>query len=246
MASSAGQLELAILRAQLDTFERQFYRTVGPCYVAIDDARAQAAGLRARFMPSAHRESQAARARARASAEECANALHRNAGDPEKLRRLHHDLARAFHPDLVTDPERAVLREQLMTEANLAYHEGDLGRLEVLERALDRDENGDAARQLAELARSPIAQLREQAEYAARHDRDLLAELAGYRRKLAVEARDRGASLPPSTPRPMRLTARALGDWIIVLLVTIPYKHFRARMVYAIHDEAEGAESHFG
>jgi hypothetical protein len=212
LTSFAGQLELAILRAQLDTFERRFYRTAGPCYVALDDARAQAAGLRARFMPSAHRESLAARAQARTSAEECASALHRSAGDPEKLRRLHHDLARAFHPDLVTDPERAVLREQLMTEVNLAYHEGDLGRLEVLERALDRDENGDAARQLAELAHSPIAQLREQAEYAARHDHDLLAELIGYVRKLAIAAQDRSARLPPSTLRPMNLIARALGD----------------------------------
>jgi hypothetical protein len=106
-------------------------------------------------MPSAHRESLAARAQARASAEECALALGRAAADPAKLRSLHHHLARAFHPDLVSDPERAVLREQLMTEANLAYREQDLGRLEVLERALDHDANGDAARQLAELALPP-------------------------------------------------------------------------------------------
>jgi hypothetical protein len=103
LASSAGQLELAILRAQLDTFERQFYRTVGPCYVALDDARAQAAGLPCGLASCRRRTGNRwQRApRARASAEECA--LQRSAGDPEKLRRLHHDLARAFHPDLVTD-----------------------------------------------------------------------------------------------------------------------------------------------
>ena len=163
-------------------------------------------------MPSAHRESLAARAQARASAEECALALGRAAADPAKLRSLHHHLARAFHPDLVSDPERAVLREQLMTEANLAYREQDLGRLEVLERALDHDANGDAARQLAELARSPIAELREQAEYAARHDHDLLRELIAYLGKLEAEAQLRGARLPPSAVHHSNLIARALGD----------------------------------
>jgi len=57
---------------------------MGPCYVALDDARAQAAGLRARFMPSAHPESLAARARAPASAEECANALQSQRRRPGK------------------------------------------------------------------------------------------------------------------------------------------------------------------
>lgn len=212
MNSSVGQLELALLRAHLHTFERRFYRALGPRYVELDEARAQAAKLRSRFVPAAHRESLAARDQARVSAQEYAHALSQPAPDPDKLRRLHHDLARHFHPDLASDQARRLVREQLMTEVNLAYHEGDLRRLEILETALDHDQNGDAARQLAELARSSLARLREQDEYEARHKRDLLGGLAAYVGRLIEDARQRGPRMLPTSSRQATLVDRAVAD----------------------------------
>jgi hypothetical protein len=193
LSASVGQLELALLRAYLHTFERRFCKAVGPRYVELDEALAHAARLRERFMPSAHRESLAARERARQSADECARALQPRPSDPERVKQLQRELARTFHPDLETDGMRRIVREKLMTEVNLAYKENDLARLELLAGALDHDENGDAAHQLAELANSPLNELRERVDYARRQQKDLLSVLSVYVMGACEEARTQGA-----------------------------------------------------
>ena len=212
MNSSVGQLELALLRANLHTFERRFYDLLGPRYIQLDEARAQAAQLRAKYFPTAHKDAIAARQLVRQSTEECANASHRPPADPEKLKKLQRELARAFHPDLETDHARRAVRERLMVEVNLAYADADIRRLRLLEGALIRDEIGDAAQDLAALAASPINELRERVEYAARHDKDLLKQLSSYLLKHIEEAFKAGPRLLPQTVQHANLVERARAD----------------------------------
>lgn len=217
MDSSVGQLELALLRARLHTFERRFYRIAGPRYIDLKQARAEAIMHRARFMPEARGESLKARKTAAECAEECARATWKPAPDPDRLRHLHHELARHFHPDLASDGARRIVREKLMTEVNLAFHQEDLQRLELLAKALDRDENGDAARQLAELSGSPLNELRERTDYAHRHHHDLIADLAHHLAEQTHETRLRGARAMPNSGLKMSLIDQALSDLATVV-----------------------------
>lgn len=219
MNSSVGHLELALLRLSLHNLERRFLHTVGPRYVELDEARAQSAKLRARFYPAAHRDSLAARERARLSAEACAAVTARPAADPQRFKQLHRELARNYHPDLASDRAHRALCEQLMTEVNLAHADGDLKRLEILHRALT--ESGDVISQLQQLTHTPLTELRERVDYAARHRYDLLAELSKRIQELTVDEKLRvaqssrpagaagaGAPSAPSTS----LIVRALRD----------------------------------
>lgn len=205
--SSVCQLELALLRVRLHAFERRFYLRMGPLYMQLDEARAQSARMSARFSPAAQAASLAARQRADATASECASALQPLPSDPEKLKRIHHQLAREFHPDLASDQARRTVREKLMTEVNLAFEAGDLRRLEILHGGLTP--NDDAARDLAALAQSPAAGLMQRMEYAARQQRDLPTELSGRLRALTMQ--EDPASASAATP-PGTLMARALLD----------------------------------
>ncbi len=215
MNSSVGHLELALLRLSLHNLERRFLRTVGPRYVELDEARAQAAKLRARFYPAAHRESLAAREQARISAEACAAALVRPAANPERFKQLHRELARNYHPDLASDQAQRTLCEQLMTEVNLAHADGDLQRLEILQGALN--EPGDVISQLQQLTHTPLGELRERVTYAARQQRDLLADLSSRIQELTIDEKMRTAqsSRPqgaPATHASLSLVSRALRD----------------------------------
>ena len=62
MEASAGHLELALMYAQLHTFEREFYDVAGHLYVRLDEARAKVATARARLNPGTNREAVAAAA----------------------------------------------------------------------------------------------------------------------------------------------------------------------------------------
>jgi len=212
MNSSVAHLELALLRLSLHNLERRILRTVGLRYVELDEARAQSAKLRARFYPAAHRESLAAREQARISAEACAAAARKPITDPARFKHLHHDLARNYHPDLAEDQAHRLLCERLMTEINLAHSEGDLQRLEILHHALA--DNGDVVSQLQSLTRTPLAELHERVEYAARHRQDLIAELAHRVHEMTIEEKLQAAQ--PShhvvTARTVDPMARALND----------------------------------
>ncbi len=210
MEISLGQLELALLRATLDVFERQFYRRLGPLYVELDESRAQAAKLRARFMPAAHREALGSWEQARVSAADCARALARPLADPDNVRRLHHDLARRLHPDLALDPVRRALCEKLMAQVNVAHQEADVQRLEDTHLAVSGDT--DAAQEMTALSHSPAAQLRTRIDYAARHRQDPLGELAAHLQSIALQTQQRGASAPRTVDRYSNLIERALAD----------------------------------
>lgn len=201
-----------MLRAHLHTFERPFYEVIGPRYIQLDEARAQAAQLRARYIPTAHKDAIAAHRQVLQSKEECEAAGRGVQSDPDALKSLHRSLARAFHPDFETDEARRAVRERLMVEVNLAHKDGDLGRLQLLEKALDNDPNGDAARELALLAASTTNELRERVEYAGRKEKDLLKQLSAHLLKQMEEAFTLGARLVPvPVPQP-GMIERAKAD----------------------------------
>ena len=213
MNSSVGHLELALLRLALHNLERRFLRMVGPRYVELDETRALAAKLRARFYPAAHRESLQAREQARISAEACAAAAVRPTANHERFKQLHRELARNYHPDLAPDQAHRTLCEQLMTEVNLAHADTDLLKLEILHAALT--EPGDVISQLQQLTRTPLAELLERVHYAARHHHDLLADLSARLQESTVDEKLRAAqSARPaaSSGTPANLIARALRD----------------------------------
>lgn len=212
MHFSVGHLELALLRVSLHNLERRFLTTVGPRYVALDEAQAQSAKLRARFYPAAHRESIAVRDQARRSAEACAAAGVRRAGDPARFKELHHSLARNYHPDLATEPAHRLLCEELMTEVNLAHSDNDLERLEILQGALT--DTGDVVSQQHALIRTPLAELLERVQYAARHQHDLLVDLAKQIEQLTVDEKLQSAqpSRRVAAAAPASLVVRALRD----------------------------------
>lgn len=212
MQSSVGQLELALLRAHLHTFERQFYTALGPHYVKLDEARARAAKAKARFMPATNRDAIAASLQALKTAEECANALTNPEVELDAMKRLHRELARNFHPDLASDNARREVREKLMMEVNAAWSHQDMVRLELLASARDTDENGDAARQLAALSASPANQLRERCEYASRHDADLLRQLSDYVLRAMEQIVMAGANARLAHEEFPNLLARAASD----------------------------------
>ncbi len=209
---SVGQLELALLRIQLKVFEARFYQAVGRSYFDLDEARAQAAKLRARFVPSAHRDSKAAREQALAIAAAYAQAVPANSPpEPAKLKALHHELARACHPDLSPDEARKRLREQLMTQINLAAQSGDLRRLELLFACLENHSGKDAATAVGEIARQPLNKLRLRVEDAAARNVDLLHLLRSHVQRVTSVIRQQGREVLPQA-NTIDLAERALRD----------------------------------
>ena len=56
----------------------------------------------------------------------------------EKIRKLFHELAKRFHPDLTIDPEEKKYRQEVMTKVNQAYSQRDLKSLQALAEQPDR------------------------------------------------------------------------------------------------------------
>ena len=130
------ELRLANLLAELGAFERRYLHFVASRYAELDEWKARSAEQFARQRPESERAQQAA-AEARAKAAETQSAAGEDSGgeprvfkaSPE-MKRLYREVARRVHPDLTSDREDRVKREQLMAEANLAYERGDEGKLE--------------------------------------------------------------------------------------------------------------------
>jgi DnaJ-class molecular chaperone len=119
------------------------------------------------------------------------------------LKSLYREVAKRIHPDLSSDPEDRMKRQQLMAEANEAYQMGDFARLK---RILEEYESSPEAvpgegvgaelvrvirkitqvrRRLSEieqeiqkLTASDLAKLKVKTEESARRGRDLLMEMA--------------------------------------------------------------------
>ncbi|MDE3197623.1 MAG: hypothetical protein KGN84_14840 [Acidobacteriota bacterium] len=130
-------------------------------------------------------------------------------GNRPAFKPLHHILARKLHPDLEQDPVRRTLREKLMVEVNLAYADQDHARLQSIAEALEG--KTDAAREMAALVQSPLNQLRSRVKYAARHQRDLIAEIRPHVRPSHF-AEDALHLLSTSITRRLAFPAKSLGE----------------------------------
>jgi hypothetical protein len=132
------ELRAANLRAELAAFERRYLHFVGSRYSELDEWKAQIAERLAREQPGNERAQHAAReARARASetksaaGEKAAQAPRSFKASPQ-MKSLYREVARRVHPDLTSDRDDRVKRQQLMAEANQAYELGDEARLEKI------------------------------------------------------------------------------------------------------------------
>jgi hypothetical protein len=157
---------------------------------------------------SARKNAENARTRARESAQAVddvgPDTSNRRFEPSERLGKLYREAARRLHPDLTTDPKEKARRQKVMAEINRAYEECDEERIrQILDEwrvSPDQVEGEDTAaelvrvirtialiqkrlatitKEIADLGRSELSQLKSQVEEASAAGRDLLSEMAG-------------------------------------------------------------------
>jgi hypothetical protein len=131
------ELQLVTLRLDLGEFEKLYYSKVGPLYAELDEVEALIAERLAQLRPHDTKSTEAASdARSRANESrrvaETAGALPPPVERSPRLKDLYRAAAKQLHPDLAQDENDRIIRERLMTEANLAYANGDEGKLEAI------------------------------------------------------------------------------------------------------------------
>ena len=126
------ELDLATLKATLQSFEQLYIKKLGGKFAEYDRVLAEIAGHVAAGKAhdqAARKEAESARARAEAT-EQAAFAE----GGPEKavpfsasddLKKLYRQVARTIHPDLADNEDERARRHELMTEANRAFEDND-------------------------------------------------------------------------------------------------------------------------
>jgi hypothetical protein len=210
------------LRAELGAFERRYLHFVGVRYAELDEWKAQIAERFAKEQPGNERAQQAARdARARAD-ETKSSAGDRAPEEPRafhsspEMKRLYREVAKRVHPDLTSDREDRVKRQQLMAEANAAYERGDNAQLtkiladyecspeavqgegpgaeliRVIRRISQaRSRLAEIEAEMAELLRSDIYQLKSRLDEAQEHGRDVLQEMVEKVEEQIAKAKQR-------------------------------------------------------
>jgi DnaJ-domain-containing protein 1 len=103
-----GELDLATLHAQLQSFEREYQQIVGTRYAELDRIEEQIAEYIAYIESS------------------------KNFTPSENIKKLYREVAKRIHPDLTTDPAEKARRQALMVEANQAYEAGDIEGLRAI------------------------------------------------------------------------------------------------------------------
>lgn len=202
------ELRAANLRAELGAFERQYLHFVGLRYAELDEYKAQIAERLAAQQPENDRAQQAARD-ARGSADETKSVAGEKApveprafeSSPE-MKRLYREVAKRIHPDLTSDRDDRIKRQQLMAEANQAYERGDEAELakilteyefspeavkgegpgaeliRVIRRISQaRSRLSEIEAETHELVRSDLYQLKSRVDEAQRHGHDVLKEM---------------------------------------------------------------------
>lgn len=209
------ELELFDLRVSLAEFERELEIRIRPLERQLDDLRARLDQLRRAAAKKAQWGDRANRAEIPDVVEQFRKAwtpqFPQDPTPPKpapselqqtELRSLYRELAKRFHPDLTTDPDRKRWREEMMARVNLAYESNDLNALRALqnetERAgidtpIDRDQiltniHAEIQRldrviaglhaELDRLERSEVAQLKLDVVKARLNEYDLLALMA--------------------------------------------------------------------
>jgi hypothetical protein len=138
----------------------------------------------------------------------------------QTLKNLYREVAKRIHPDLATDSEDRLRRQKLMAEANRAFEEGDEARLRrILEeyesspeavkgegaaadlvRAIRKIAQAnrrlsEIAKEVGQLQKSELFELKGKVEQAATEGRDLLREMALDLDSRIAASRDRLDSL---------------------------------------------------
>jgi hypothetical protein len=199
------ELFLTNLRSELSAFERKYVRLVGQRYAELDDIEARIAE---HFARSHHDFATEARSQADASKANVEDSLALKSSDSlpprsQTLKNLYREVAKRIHPDLATDGEDRLRRQKLMAEANRAFEEGDEARLRrILEeyesspeavkgegaaadlvRAIRKIAQAnrrlsEIAKEVGQLQKSELFELKGKVERAATEGRDLLREMA--------------------------------------------------------------------
>lgn len=126
--------DLARLQIELRQFESRYLQVVGHRYdelAEIEREIARMQGLPADDEPTA-------------SLADDEVGCGQNRLHSDKLKKLYHEVARKFHPDLTACPQERQHRHQLMIEVNRAYQAGAAERLQGLLTAGASLANGDA------------------------------------------------------------------------------------------------------
>ena len=141
---AALQLELSTVDSDLSAFNGQYLGRLGSKFLILDELKAKFAQAYADRKPDdqarTNEASQAAE-QARATAEEVGEYVRPDyQADPftptPDLKALFREVAKAAHPDLAVDDDDRRRREQFMGEANKAYKNSDMDRLqEILDAA---------------------------------------------------------------------------------------------------------------
>jgi hypothetical protein len=204
------ELRAANLRAELGAFERRYLHFVGSRYAELDQWKAQLADRLVQEQPGNARAQEAARdARARAQ-ETKSVAGDRASQEPyafqstAEMKKLYRDVAKRIHPDLTSDRNDRIRRQQLMAEANQAYERGDEAQLAKILTAYEcspeavegegpgaelirvirrvsqaRGRLGEIEAEMQGLLRSDLSQLKSRVDEAERGGRDVLREMIG-------------------------------------------------------------------
>jgi len=214
------ELDLATLQAELRTFERRYLSIVGVRYTELDEIEAKTAEALARLNPKDSKAQEQA-TQARTQAQESAHATS-NVKDTEQpykfkpsegLKKLYREVAKRIHPDLATDEEERIRRQQLMAEANQAYEEGDEERLKDILREWESSPESvkgegigtDLVRiirkiaqveerfrtieiEITQLKGSDLCKLKTKVEEAEKEKRNLLIEMANQLDKQIADA----------------------------------------------------------
>ncbi len=132
------EFQLLTLRLEVTEFEALYHAKVGLLYAELDEVEALIAERLAQLQPLDSKTAEAATdARKRADesrrvAGESARALPPLVERSQRLKDLYRTAAKQLHPDLAQDEGDRMIRERLMTEANLAYAEGDEAKLDAI------------------------------------------------------------------------------------------------------------------
>ena len=162
------ELDLATLQGQLNTFEAKYVRIVGVLFAELDEIEAQIAELKAKLEPKNIKiQEQAANARTHAQNTAQATGIVHDLRvekfiPSESLKKLYREVAKCVHPDLAIDENDRAKRQQLMSQANQAYKEGDeeklLSILEEWKNSPESIKGDDTASELVRVIRK-IAQI---------------------------------------------------------------------------------------
>ena len=134
-----SELDLILIKIDLRMFERRYYRVVGRLYAELEEIEAQIAETEAHFEPS-NRKKRGQATLARANAQETARTIdsYPNQNQQEKvkptdqLKKLYREAALTMHPDLTTDERQRLTRQENMAKVNLAYGEGNEGKIQAI------------------------------------------------------------------------------------------------------------------